>query len=116
MQEVNIAVLGAAKTGKSTFVQCALDLKKPATAPASTKKVSLEGTVSLLRLLEFQLEEVEIAADQSIDWPSFVDSQEAPRIDGVLLLYDVMNKKSIARLPNFLSKFQSFHPLMASFC
>lgn len=104
MQEVTLAVLGAAKTGKSTFVQCALDLKKPAVSPASTKKVSLEGETSVLRLIELPIEEVGVAKNQEIDWPEKLGDQVMPRIDGALVLYDVTNQDSIAQVPSMLGE------------
>ncbi len=105
MQEITLVVLGAAKAGKSTFVQCALDLKKPSASPASTKKVSLEGTTSVLRLIELPIDEVGVTKDQEIEWPEKVGDQALPQIDGALLLYDVTNEDSITQVPNMLSEF-----------
>ncbi len=105
MQEITLAVLGAAKTGKSTFVQCALDLKKPAVSAASTKKVSLEGATSVLRLIELPIDEVGMTINQEIDWPERVGDQAMPRIDGALVLYDVTNQGSIAQVPSILGEF-----------
>ncbi len=114
MQEVTLAVLGAAKAGKSTFVQCALDLKKPASSPTSTKRVSLEGVTSILRLVELPISEVGITKHQEIEWPETTSGQNTPQIDGALLLYDVTNRNSIAQIPNMLSEFQILTPLYAS--
>lgn len=97
-------MLGAPRAGKSTFVQCALDLKKPAVFRSSIKKVSLEGTVSVLRLLEFQLDDVRISEDHCIDWPQTVGDQASSRIDGALVLCDVMNKSSMIDVADVLSK------------
>ena len=105
MQEITLAVLGAAGTGKSTFVRCALDLRKPAITPSSIKKVSLEGTVSVLRLLELQLNDVEINEDYSIQWPTNVGDQSMPQIDGVLVMCDVMDQHSTSHVHDILSKY-----------
>jgi hypothetical protein len=105
MQEITLAVLGAAKTGKSTFVQCALDLKKPAVSAASTKRVSLEGATSVLRLIELPIHEVGMTINQEIGWPERVGDQAMPRIDGALVLYDVTNQGSIAQVPSMLGEF-----------
>lgn len=105
MQEITLAVLGAAKTGKSTFVQCALDLKKPAVSAASIKKVSLEGATSVLRLVELSIDEVGMTINHEIDWPERLGDQAISRIDGALLLYDVTNQDSIAQVPSVLGKF-----------
>ena len=104
VQEVSLAVLGAPAVGKSTFVHCALDLKKPSTSPVASKKVSLEGQISIVRLFELGLDDVEVTSEQSMRWPERVGDESMPRIDGVLALYDVMNQSSIAPIPPLLSK------------
>ena len=122
MQEINLAVVGAAGTGKSTFMQCALDLKKPVVSMASSKKVSLEGVVSLLRLHEYQIEEVTLTTDQHIDWPpTRVGEQAIPPIDGAVILYDVMEQSSIKQIPNVLSESVSLltfprNEILLNFC
>lgn len=97
-------MIGAARAGKSTFVQCALDLKKSGVSPSSIKKVSLEGVVSVLRLLEIQLEDVGILENHNINWPSMVGNLETPRIHGALVLCDVMDRSSMADVVAVLSK------------
>lgn len=101
--EVTLAVLGAPAVGKSTFVRCALDLRRASTSAISSKKVSLEGKISIVRLLELGSEELEITADQSVRWPK-VGNQNTPIIDGVLALYDVKNHDSIVRISALLSE------------
>lgn len=102
--EVTLAVLGAPAIGKSTFVRCALDLKRASTSAVSSKKVSLEGKISIVRLLELGFEDLEITADQSVRWPKKVANQNTPIIDGVLALYDVKDQHSIVRIPELLSE------------
>ena len=104
MQEVTLAVLGAAAVGKTTFVRCALDLKKPFTSQLASKKVSLEGKISIVRLLELRLEDVQVTAEEGLRWPGVVGDEKTPPIDGVLALYDVMEKSSVNRIPDILSK------------
>ena len=104
MPEVNVAVLGASGVGKSTFVQCALDLKQPASSLVSSKKVSLEGVLIRIKLLEIQLSDVKISENPRIEWPQKLGEQITPRIDGALALYDVMDKASISRIPEVLSE------------
>ena len=104
IQEVTLAVLGAPAVGKSTFVRSSLDLKKPPTSPVSSKKVSLEGKISIVRLLELGFENLEITSNQSIRWPTKVGNHNTPRIDGVLALYNVMDQGSISRIPTLLSE------------
>lgn len=97
-------VLGAAGAGKSTFVQKALDLRQAPSSPSSAKKMSLDGVIYLVRLLEIPLEDVSIAESQKIIWPEFVGDHDMPLVDGVLALYDVTNQASAAEIPDVLSK------------
>ena len=99
-----MVVLGAPGAGKSTFVHCALDLKKPPTLPISSKKVSLEGRISIVRLLELGIDDVEITEEGKVAWSKIAGNQVPPDIDGVLALYNVMDKDSIAPVPRILSE------------
>ena len=103
-QAVSLAVLGAPTVGKSTFVHCALDLKKPSLSPVSSKKVSLEGQISIVRLFELGLDDVEVTSEQRMRWPDKVGDESTPHIDGVLALYDVMDQSSITPIPLLLSE------------
>ena len=104
MPELNFAVVGERGAGKSTFVRCALDLEKPSKSSASSKKMSLEGKIVLVSLFEIQLAELVITGDQQIRWPQVVDHKVTPRIDGALVLFDVMNRDSICNVPHLLSE------------
>ena len=104
VHEVILAVVGAPAVGKSTFVRCALDLKNAPTSPISSKKVCLEGKISVVKLLELGFEDLGIAADQSVRWPTKVGDYNTPIIDGVLALYDVKDQGSIACIPALLSE------------
>ena len=104
VQEVTLVVLGAPAVGKSTFVSCALDLKKASISAISSKKVSLEGKISVVRLLELSFEDFEITTNQTVRWPMKVGHHDTPIIDGVLVLYDIMDQGSIARIPAILSE------------
>ena len=115
MPEVNIAVLGTSGVGKSTFVQCAFDLKQPPSSPISSKKVSLEGALIRVKLLEVQLNDVEISEDQRVEWPQRLGEQIMPRIDGALVLYDVMEQNSILQIPEALSECNDFNTVPTCF-
>ena len=103
-REITVAVLGEPSTGKSTFIQCALDLKRRVTGSSATKKVSLEGEVSTLRLLKIPMGALELSNDCGLTMPLRVGGQDILHIDGALVIYDVMNQISIARIPEILSK------------
>ena len=104
MPELNFAVVGSEGSGKSTFIRCALDLKKPATSPVSSKKMSLEGDVFLIKLVEIPISTLEVVAEQ-ICWPDILEQEAVPRIDGVLALYDVTERQSIRKIPKLLGEY-----------
>lgn len=103
MNEVVIGVLGADAVGKSTFIHLALDLKKAATSPVSSKKVSLEGLISVVRLIEVDAEDVEVE-DDSLIWPETVGDEVIPPVDGALVIYNVLDPSSVTPLPLLLSE------------
>ncbi len=96
-------MLGGDAVGKSTFIHLALDLKKPATSPVSSKKVSLEGLISVVRLIEVDADEVEVEED-SLFWPKAVGDEVIPPIDGALVIYNVLDPSSVTPLPTLLSE------------
>ncbi len=81
INEVVIAVLGVDSVGKSTFVHLALDLKKATTSIISSKKVSLEGSISMVRLVKVNIDDVDIE-HESVTWPERIGEQIIPPIDG----------------------------------
>ena len=85
-------------------MRCALDLKRTSTSLVSSKKVSLEGKISIVKLLELGFEDLEITSDHSVLWPKKVGDKTTPIIDGVLALYDVQNQSSITQIPELLSE------------
>ena len=103
MPELNFAVVGSEGSGKSTFIRCALDLKKPAASPLSSKKMSLEGEVFLIKLVEIPINALEVVAER-ICWPETLEQEVVPRIDGVLALYDVTERQSIRKISKLLGK------------
>ena len=104
VREVALVVLGALAVGRSTFVRCALDLKKAPTSAVSSKKVSLEGEISIVRMLELGFEDVEVTADQNVRWPLRLGDFNTPIIDGVLVLCDVTDGGSIGHILALLSE------------
>ena len=102
--EFTFAVVGASGAGKSTFVRYSLDLKKHITSPVASKKMSLEGEVFLITLIEIQLNDLEVSEDYKINWPNSVGDVDVTRVNGVLALYDITEQNSITHIPNFLSE------------
>lgn len=104
MSQINLVVLGALGVGKSTFVQKALDLRHHPVSHYSSKKMSLDGIIYLVRLLEISMEEIIIDDDRKVRWPRIVSDRNMPSVDGVLVLYDVTNPESIQGVPEILGK------------
>ncbi|KAI9844534.1 MAG: hypothetical protein M1837_005492 [Sclerophora amabilis] len=95
MPEINIVVLGASGVGKSTFVQRALGLRLNLSTRIATRKLSIDGAVYSLRLLEIDAEDLVLDKDQQILWPDEIEGIDFPQIDGALCLYDVLEQRSI---------------------
>ena len=91
-------------------MQCALDLKKPGTSPISSKKVSLEGSISIVRLVELNVEDIGISENR-ISWPETTKGLAIPAIDGVLLLYNVVDRSSIENISEVLGMLAPENPL-----
>ncbi|KAL8727835.1 MAG: hypothetical protein Q9166_005781 [cf. Caloplaca sp. 2 TL-2023] len=113
MPEVGLAVVGVPSSGKSTFIQHALDLKKPPTSAVSTKKVSLEGIVSLLRIHEFNIHDVDITPDGTPQWPRLKGMDASSQIDGTMIVYSISDAGSIKSISTLLREFG--FPLMLIF-
>jgi hypothetical protein len=109
MENINIAVIGAAGVGKSTLIQRALGLRSLPSAVASSQKMSVDNVVYTVSLVELDLETFDFNPDRRVQWPKQINGQIVPRMDGALILYDVMNRESITDLPQTLSKPYNFH-------
>lgn len=85
---MTIAVAGCDGAGKTTFITSALDMRQPFKGRQTTKKMSLDGSVYLVRVLE--LSTTEITPDpKGPVWPRFGSDLSPPTIDGVLVLHDI---------------------------
>lgn len=104
MSDINIAVIGSAGVGKSTLIQRALGLRTLPSSIASSLRMSVDNVVYTVSLIELDLESFDINPDRRIQWPKQIGGNIVPRMDGALLLYDVMNRESIAELPTTLSE------------
>jgi GTPase SAR1 family protein len=103
MDNINIAVIGAAGVGKSTLIQRAFGLRTVPTAVASSLKMSVDNIIYTVSLVELDLESFDVGSDRRVQWPKQINGQVVPRMDGALILYDVMNRDSITDLPQTLS-------------
>ncbi|OJK00966.1 hypothetical protein ASPACDRAFT_77815 [Aspergillus aculeatus ATCC 16872] len=99
---VSIAVVGPDHVGKSTFIESALDMKHSLSSRATTKKMSLDGTVYLVRLLEIDTLEISIGSNGEIQWPR-LGGDSPPSVDGVLVLHDVTQPGSLSNIKGLLA-------------
>ncbi|KAI9802491.1 MAG: hypothetical protein M1825_002876 [Sarcosagium campestre] len=102
MPEINLAVVGAAGVGKSTFIQKALSLRTVPPSLVASRKLSIDGVVHVVRLLELALDSLDLVGNRQLRWPVQVEGVNLPQIDGALVLYDVISQRSVAALPELL--------------
>lgn len=97
-------MVGPDHVGKSTFIESALDMKHSLSSRATTKKMSLDGTVYLVRLLEIDTLEISIGSNGEIQWPK-LGGDSPPSVDGVLVLHDVTQPGSLSNIKGLLGLF-----------
>ncbi|KAL6234123.1 hypothetical protein BDW75DRAFT_231423 [Aspergillus navahoensis] len=101
---VSIAVVGGDKVGKTTFIQSALEMKHPLTLRSTTKKMSLDGTVYIVRLVEINVDEISFDGNGRLRWP-LLGNDSPPSVDGALLLYDASRPTSHPETSKLLETF-----------
>ncbi|KAK5136832.1 hypothetical protein LTR08_001754 [Meristemomyces frigidus] len=104
LQEINIAVIGAEGVGKSTFVQKAFDLPCLPPSLAAERRIPIDGSAYLVRLLEVPIDDVYVDDDDTVGWPDTIEDKVMPRIDGAIAMYDVQDKGSFDDVPEVLSE------------
>lgn len=93
--------MGADNVGKTTFITSALDLKGPPSTRSTTKKMSLDGSVYMVCLLEIPSKEIFVDGNRGIIWPRF--GSESLDIDGLLVLHDTTQPDTFAETVHLLS-------------
>ncbi|KAF9737991.1 hypothetical protein PMIN07_010032 [Paraphaeosphaeria minitans] len=102
MQDINIAVLGARGSGKSTFIRHALNLPTAASGVVRTRKMTIDGGLYVVRFLEMSINDVQVRDQNCVKWPDTLQDLATPRIDGAVTIYDVTSEQSLARVPEIL--------------
>ncbi|KAF2447078.1 rap guanine nucleotide exchange factor 4 [Karstenula rhodostoma CBS 690.94] len=102
MQDINIAVLGARGSGKSTFIRHALNLPAAAPGAVCTRKMTIDGGLYVVRFLEMSINDVQVRDQNCVKWPDSLEHLPTPRIDGAVTIYDVTSEQSLARVPEIL--------------
>ncbi|KAG9383605.1 ras guanyl-nucleotide exchange factor [Pyrenophora tritici-repentis] len=103
MQELNMAVIGARGSGRSTFIRRALGLPDAATTSNCSRTIAIDGSPYLVRFLEMMADDVHLTERCIIKWPETVHDSVTPRIDAAVILYDVTNSDSLGKVPDMLS-------------
>ncbi|KAF2668558.1 ras GEF [Microthyrium microscopicum] len=103
LQAVNIAVVGASQVGKSTFIRQALDWEDLPDTPFTQRKVQMDGTVYVVRLIEIGFGDLDLDDEKCICWPDVIRNTPVPHIDGAFTLYDVTCKDSLIQVPETLN-------------
>ncbi|KAJ4356307.1 uncharacterized protein N0V89_004338 [Didymosphaeria variabile] len=99
MQDINVAVLGARGSGKSTFIRHALNLPNAGPGAVCTRKMTIDGGLYVVRFLEMPINDVQVRDQNCIKWPDTLEDSVTPRIDGAITIYDVTSEQSLARVP-----------------
>ena len=105
LQDINIAVIGAEGVGKSTFVQKAFDLDPCHSSLVAERRIPVDGSAYLVRLLEVPIDDVYVDDDDTVGWPDTIGDKVMPRIDGAITIYDVQDKGSFDDVPEVLSEY-----------
>ncbi|KNG50267.1 rap guanine nucleotide exchange factor 4 [Stemphylium lycopersici] len=109
MHDLNIAVIGARGSGKSTFVRRALGLPDAPATGCCSRRMTIDGSAYVVRLLEMTFNDVHVGDRSSIKWPETVHDFATPRIHAAITLYDVANHESLANVPEMLNTFNKAH-------
>ncbi|KAI1083809.1 ras GEF [Whalleya microplaca] len=103
MESLNIAIIGANGVGKSHFIQRAMSLPRVPGPNPTTARINIDNLPYAVTLFELDLEYFDVDPDRQIKWPKQMGGVIMPRVNGVLILYDVMNRESIIELPQTLN-------------
>ena len=101
---MTIAVAGEENAGKTSFVKCALDMKNTPVSPMNKKKMSLNGSVYIVHLMEVDLTQVRFDQDKKIIWPRTERDRSAPAIDAVLVLHDATKPDRLSLTTNLIGR------------
>ena len=104
MSSLSFLVVGSRACGKTVFIQNVLDSKKIDESATHCKKMSLEGQIFVINLIEVQLDNVDVDDDGELHWPVIEGRRDGGKVDGVLALYDVTRQETISGIPTLLSE------------
>jgi ABC-type phosphate transport system ATPase subunit len=102
MQDLNIAVIGAQGTGKSTFIRRALGLPDTASTANCNRIMTIDGASWIVRFLEMSIDDVHLGERNTIKWPDTVHDSATSRMDAAITIYDVTSQESLAKVPEMM--------------
>lgn len=73
--------------------------------------MSLDDVIYMVHLVEMSLDDIGFVSDDRIKWPRSLEGTAVPRVDGVLVLYDVTNEESSVGIPELLRSCPELHHL-----
>ncbi|EAT84804.2 hypothetical protein SNOG_07338 [Parastagonospora nodorum SN15] len=109
MLDMNIAVIGAPGTGKTTFMQKALGLADTTPPTQCHRKWTIDNIPYVVRFVELKIDDIHVKPGNVIEWPKAADDAAPPRIDGAITMYDVTVKESLAGVPELMSILAKAH-------
>lgn len=83
-------------------------MKNTPSSFSTKKKMSLDGSVYMVRLLEIDLQQVTFSQDKRIVWPQLEKDTAAPVVDGVLLLHDATHPDNFSEAKELIGMFGQF--------
>ncbi|KAL5118206.1 hypothetical protein ACEQ8H_003878 [Pleosporales sp. CAS-2024a] len=104
MLDMNIALIGAPDTGKTTFMQKALAVADEAPSPQCHRRWTIDSIPYMVRFVELNMDDIHPKPGNAIEWPKTANDAPFPRIDGAILVYDVTVKESLAGVPEVMSQ------------
>jgi hypothetical protein len=105
MLDMNIAVIGAPESGKSSFMRKALGLPEGTPSTQCHRKWTIDGIPYAVRLVELNMDDIHVKPANVIEWPKTARDAPVPRIDGAITVYDVTVKESLAGVPDMMSEY-----------
>lgn len=114
MLDMNIAVIGAPASGKSAFMRKALGLSDATPPNECHRKWSIDNIQHVVRLVELNMDEVQVKTGNAIEWPKTAHGAPVPRIDAAITVYDVTVKESLAGVPEMMSAYTDCAQLLGS--
>lgn len=81
-----------------------MDLEDAPRSAFTSRKVQMDGTVYVVRLIEMSYGDLDLDEDRCMCWPDTIQNTPVPHIDGAFTLYDITVKDSLIQVPETLGE------------